>query len=45
MPEGVVEVRGIATPAPVWQVLRPSAFASRFEVLPPTITGIRQENG
>ena len=30
---GVVEVKGIATPVPVWQVLRPSVVASRFEAL------------
>jgi class 3 adenylate cyclase/predicted ATPase len=30
---GVVEVRGIAGPVPIWQVLRPSAVASRFEAL------------
>jgi class 3 adenylate cyclase/predicted ATPase len=30
---GGVEVKGIATPVPVWQVLRPSAVASRFEAL------------
>jgi class 3 adenylate cyclase/predicted ATPase len=30
---GVVEVRGIAGPVPVWQVLRPSADVSRFEAL------------
>src|SRR5882757_850500 len=30
---GVVEVKGIAPPVPAWQVLRPSAVASRFEAL------------
>jgi class 3 adenylate cyclase len=30
---GAVQVRGIAAPVPVWQVLRPSAVASRFEAL------------
>jgi class 3 adenylate cyclase len=30
---GAVEVKGIAAPVPAWQVLRPSAFASRFEAL------------
>jgi class 3 adenylate cyclase len=30
---GAVEVKGIAVPVPVWQVLRPSAVASRFEAL------------
>jgi class 3 adenylate cyclase len=30
---GAVEVKGIATPVPVWQVLRQSAVASRFEAL------------
>jgi class 3 adenylate cyclase/predicted ATPase len=30
---GAVEVKGIAAPVPVWQVLRPSAVASRFEAL------------
>jgi predicted ATPase/class 3 adenylate cyclase len=30
---GPVEVKGIATPVPAWQVLRPSAVASRFEAL------------
>jgi len=30
---GTVEVKGIAAPVPVWQVLRPSAVASRFEAL------------
>ena len=30
---GVVEVKGIAAPVPVWQVLRPSVLASRFEAL------------
>ena len=28
---GAVEVKGIAGPVPAWQVLRPSAVASRFE--------------
>jgi hypothetical protein len=28
---GTVEVKGIAAPVPAWQVLRPSAVASRFE--------------
>jgi class 3 adenylate cyclase len=28
---GAVEVKGIGAPVPVWQVLRPSAVASRFE--------------
>jgi class 3 adenylate cyclase len=30
---GAVEVKGIAGPVPAWQVLRPSAAASRFEAL------------
>ena len=30
---GAVEVKGIATPVPVWQVLRQSGVASRFEAL------------
>jgi class 3 adenylate cyclase/predicted ATPase len=30
---GAVEVKGIAAPVQVWQVLRPSAVASRFEAL------------
>jgi predicted ATPase len=30
---GCVEVKGIAAPVPAWQVLRPSAVASRFEAL------------
>jgi class 3 adenylate cyclase/predicted ATPase len=30
---GAVEVKGIARPVPVWQVLRPSVLASRFEAL------------
>jgi class 3 adenylate cyclase/predicted ATPase len=30
---GAFEVKGIATPVPAWQVLRPSAVASRFEAL------------
>ena len=30
---GAVEVKGIAEPVPAWQVLRPSAVASRFEAL------------
>jgi class 3 adenylate cyclase len=30
---GTVDVKGIAAPVPVWQVLRPSAVASRFEAL------------
>src|SRR6516164_5513754 len=30
---GAVEVKGIAAPVPVWQVLRPSGVASRFEAL------------
>jgi class 3 adenylate cyclase/predicted ATPase len=30
---GAVELKGIAGPAPAWQVLRPSAVASRFEAL------------
>jgi class 3 adenylate cyclase/predicted ATPase len=30
---GAVEVKGIATPVPAWQVLRPSAVASRFEAM------------
>ena len=30
---GAVEVKGLAAPAPAWQVLRPSAVASRFEAL------------
>ena len=30
---GAVEVKGIAAPVSVWQVLRPSAVASRFEAL------------
>jgi class 3 adenylate cyclase len=28
---GAFEVKGIAEPVPAWQVLRPSAVASRFE--------------
>jgi hypothetical protein len=30
---GAVEVKGIAAPAPAWQVLRPSVVPSRFEAL------------
>ena len=30
---GAIEVKGIAAPVPAWQVLRPSAVASRFEAL------------
>jgi class 3 adenylate cyclase len=30
---GAVQLKGIAAPVPVWQVLRPSAVASRFEAL------------
>src|SRR5215469_10310974 len=30
---GPVQVKGIIAPVPVWQVLRPSAVASRFEAL------------
>ena len=30
---GAVEVKGISVPVPAWQVLRPSAVASRFEAL------------
>jgi len=30
---GAVEVKGITAPVPAWQVLRPSAVASRFEAL------------
>jgi predicted ATPase len=30
---GAVEVKGIAAPVPVWQVLRPSGVESRFEAL------------
>jgi class 3 adenylate cyclase len=30
---GAVELKGIAAPVPVWQVLHPSAVASRFEAL------------
>jgi class 3 adenylate cyclase len=30
---GAVEVRGLAASVPAWQVLRPSAVASRFEAL------------
>jgi class 3 adenylate cyclase/predicted ATPase len=30
---GAIEVKGIARPVPAWQVLRPSAVASRFEAL------------
>src|SRR5215471_5210537 len=30
---GAVQVKGIIAPVPVWQVLRPSAVASRFEAL------------
>jgi class 3 adenylate cyclase/predicted ATPase len=30
---GAVEVKGMAAPVPAWQVLRPSAVASRFEAL------------
>jgi class 3 adenylate cyclase len=30
---GTIEVKGIAGPTPAWQVLRPSAVASRFEAL------------
>jgi len=30
---GAIQVKGIAGPVPTWQVLRPSAVASRFEAL------------
>ena len=30
---GTVEVKGLSAPVPAWQVLRPSAVASRFEAL------------
>ena len=30
---GAIEVKGIAAPVPAWEVLRPSAVASRFEAL------------
>jgi class 3 adenylate cyclase len=30
---GAAELKGIAAPVPAWQVLRPSALASRFEAL------------
>jgi class 3 adenylate cyclase/predicted ATPase len=30
---GTIEVKGIPSPVPAWQVLRPSAVASRFEAL------------
>jgi class 3 adenylate cyclase/predicted ATPase len=30
---GAIELKGIAAPIPAWQVLRPSAVASRFEAL------------
>jgi class 3 adenylate cyclase/predicted ATPase len=30
---GTIDVKGIADPVPTWQVLRPSAVASRFEAL------------
>jgi class 3 adenylate cyclase/predicted ATPase len=30
---GEIELKGIAAPVPAWQVLRPSAVASRFEAL------------
>jgi predicted ATPase len=30
---GAIEVKGIVEPVPAWQVLRPSAVASRFEAL------------
>jgi class 3 adenylate cyclase/predicted ATPase len=30
---GALEIKGIAAPIPAWQVLRPSAVASRFEAL------------
>jgi hypothetical protein len=30
---GALTIRGIAAPVPVWQILRPSAVASRFEAL------------
>src|SRR5262245_45660142 len=30
---GAVELKGLAAPVPAWQVLRPSAVASRFEAL------------
>jgi len=30
---GTVQIKGIAEPLPIWQVLRPSAVASRFEAL------------
>ena len=30
---GALEIKGIVAPVPVWQVLRPSVVASRFEAL------------
>ena len=30
---GAVEIKGVATPVPAWQALRPSTVASRFEAL------------
>jgi class 3 adenylate cyclase/tetratricopeptide (TPR) repeat protein len=36
---GAVEVKGIAAPVPAWQVLRPSAVASRFEALHGSMLG------
>ena len=30
---GTIELKGITAPAPAWQVMRPSAVASRFEAL------------
>jgi hypothetical protein len=30
---GAIEMKGIAGPMPAWQILRPSAIASRFEAL------------
>jgi class 3 adenylate cyclase/predicted ATPase len=38
---GAIEMKGIANPVPAWQVLRPSAVASRFEALRgSTLTGL-----
>jgi class 3 adenylate cyclase len=30
---GTVQVKGFATPVPIWQAVRPSAVESRFEAL------------
>jgi hypothetical protein len=30
---GAIEIKGLAAPVPAWQVLRPSAVASRFQAL------------